>query len=153
MKKLIAVGAIACILTSSLCRADELTAAKAEELLKPMMATDCGVYYTEQGDPDFAGLDGKQICTYKPAVNRIANNGDTATAEYTHDRQFDNDLSVAWLNDYAKMESHKSPSLLFKKLKSNLENWRAHGSVDKGYRPAMATFKFEGGSWKVVAAP
>lgn len=144
---------LASIMVSKVCIAGDLTAADAEALLKPVMATDCGSYYTGQGNPDFADIEGKQICNYKPTVTRIINSGDTATVEYTHDRVFDNTMSMAWLNDYAKMEAHTTPSMMFKKLKSNLDGWRATGGVDKGYRPARATFRLTGGNWSVVAAP
>lgn len=144
---------LASMMASTSCLAADLTAPQAEALLKPVMATDCGVYYTEQGNPDFADLEGKQICTYKPTVTNISNNGDSAVVAYTHDRVFDNTLSVAWLSDYAKMEAHTSPSMMFKKLKSNLDGWRASGGVDKGYRPAKATFKLSGNAWTVVSAP
>lgn len=150
MKAFISACALASIMTSSICIADELTAAKAEALLKPVMATDCGVYYTTQGNPTFADVEGKQICSYKPTVTNISVNGDSAIVEYTHDRVFDDALSVAWLNDYSKVAS---PSMMFKKLKSNLDGWRASGGVDKGYRPAKATFKLAGGNWTVVSAP
>lgn len=153
MKASIYTCVLAGMMASNVCIAGELTAATAEALLKPVMATDCGVYYTGQGNPDFADIEGKQICSYKPTVTRISNDGDSAVVEYTHDRVFDNTLSVAWLNDYAKMEAHQSPSMMFKKLKSNLEGWRASGGVDKGYRPAKATFKLSGSAWAVVSAP
>lgn len=150
MKALISVCALTSVMMSGVCIAGELTAAKAEELLKPVMATDCGVYYTEQGNPTFADIDGKQICTYKPTVTNITNSGDSATVEYTHDRVFNPSLSAAWISDYAKLQS---PSMMFKKLKSNLDGWLASGGVDKGYRPAKATFKLSGSTWTVVSAP
>ncbi len=150
MKALISACALASVLVSNVSSAADLTAAKAEELLKPVMATDCGVYYTGQDNPYFADVAGKQICSYKPTVTSISNNGDSATVEYTHDRVFNNELSAEWLSDYAKLPS---PSMLFKKLKSNLDGWLASGGVDKGYRPAKATFKFTGGAWTVAAAP
>ncbi|WP_146165976.1 hypothetical protein [Stenotrophobium rhamnosiphilum] len=150
MKAFVSACTLASIMMSGVCIADELSTAKAEELLKPVMATDCGSYYTTQGNPTFADIEGKQICSYKPTVTRIINKGDEAIAEYTHDRVFDNNLSVAWLNDYTKLQS---PSMMFKKLKSNLDGWRASGGVDKGYRPAKATFKLSGGNWMVVTAP
>ena len=153
MKALIYTCALAGILGSTACIAGDLTAAEAETLLKPVMASDCGSYYTGQGNPDFADLEGKQICSYKPTVTRITNSGDSAIVEYTHDRVFDNTMAQAWLADYAKMEAHTSPSMMFKKLKSNLDGWRASGGVDKGYRPAKATFKLSGKSWTVVSAP
>lgn len=153
MRALFSICVLAAIASSNTCLAGDLTAAEAEALLKPVMATDCGVYYTEQGNADFADMEGKQICSYKPTVTHIANNGDSAVVEYTHDRVFDNTLSLAWLSDYAKMEARQSPSMLFKKLKSNLDGWRANGGVDKGYRPAKATFKLNGNTWTVVSAP
>ncbi len=153
MRAIFHICILASVVGSSNCIAGELTAAEAETLLKPVMATDCGIYYTEQGNPDFADLEGKQICTYRPTVTHIVNNADSAVVEYTHDRVFDDTLSLAWLSDYAKMETHQSPSMLFKKLKSNLDGWRASGGVDKGYRPAKATFKLSGSAWTVVSAP
>lgn len=154
MRLSIACAALAATIASINGYADDLTAAKAEALLKPVMATDCGVYYTEQGEPDFADLDGKLICSYAPKVTKITNGSDgTATVEYTHDRAFDSKLSAAWLSDYAKMEAHKSPSMLFKKLKSNLEMWLAQGGVNTGYRPAQAKFKLEPDGWHVIDAP
>lgn len=153
MKASIYTCVLASIMMSKVCIAGDLTAPEAEALLKPVMATDCGSYYTGQGNPDFADIEGKQICSYKPTVTRITNSGDSATVEYTHDRVFDNTMSLAWLSDYAKMEAHTTPSMMFKKLKSNLDGWRSSGGVDKGYRPAKATFKFAGNAWSVVSAP
>lgn len=153
MKAMTYTLALAATLASVTGFAADLTAPEAEALLKPVMATDCGSYYTGQGNPDFADIEGKQICNYKPTVTRINTSGDSAVVEYTHDRVFDNTMSLAWLNDYAKMESHATPSMMFKKLKSNLDGWRASGGVDKGYRPAKATFKLTGNAWAVVSAP
>jgi hypothetical protein len=153
VRAIFSICILSTVASSNACLAGDLTTAEAKALLKPVMATDCGVYYTEQGNPDFADMEGKQICSYKPTVTRISNNGDSAVVEYTHDRVFDNTLSQAWLSDYAKMEAHQSPSMLFKKLKSNLDGWRASGGVDRGYRPAKATFKLSGNAWSVVSAP
>lgn len=153
MRVFFTVAALAAAITSGNCIADDLSAAKAEELLQPVMPGDCGTYYTEQGEPDFADLDGKSFCTYKPRVIRIVMGNNSATAEYNRDRYFIDDLSVAWLKDYAKMQSHTTPSLLFQKLKSNLEKWRADGGVDHGPRPGRASFKLDAGGWRVDAAP
>lgn len=139
---------------SAHCLADDLTAAKAEELLQPAMTGDCGNYYTTQGEPEFADIDGKAMCTYKPRVTRLTVNGSSATAEYNRDRHFDDAMSQAWLKDYAKMEAQGAPSLLFKVLKTHLDKWRAEsGGVDSGPRPGEATFKLDGGVWKLDAAP
>jgi hypothetical protein len=135
--------------------ADDLSNAKAEELLLPYMSDDCGMYYTTQGHPDFADLDDKEMCRYKPRVLRIKASGDTATVDYNKDRYFGDEMAQAWLKDYAKMEAHETPSLLFKALKKNLDKWRAEsGGVDHGERPAPpASFKLENGAWKVASAP
>ncbi len=149
-----AVGLLAAMLMSANCMADDLTAAKAEELLQPLMKDDCGTYYTEQGEPDFADVDGKAMCTYKPRVTRLVMGNNSATVEYNHDRHFDNDMSLAWLKDYAKMEAHETPTPMFKALKKHLDSWRADsGGVDKGERPGQASFKFDAGAWRVDDAP
>ena len=154
MKSRIQWTALAAALLSFAAQADELSAGQAEALLKPVMATDCGVYYTEQGEPDFADLEGKLICSYQPRVTHISTAADgTTVVEYTHDRVFDSTMSAAWLGDYARMAAHKEPSMLFKKLKSNLEMWLAQGGVNTGYRPARATFKLGSNGWQVVDAP
>lgn len=153
MKAIFHICLLATVVASNTCIAGDLTATEAEALLKPVMATDCGIYYTGQGNPDFADIEEKQICSYKPTVTHITSNGDSATVEYTHDRVFDDAMSLAWLSDYAKMEAHTTPSMMFKKLKSNLDGWRANGGVDKGYRPARATFKLTGNTWAVSSAP
>jgi len=148
-----AVGVLVVIMSAN-CLADDLTASKAEELLQPFMTNDCGSYYTEQGEPDFADLEGKAMCTYKPRVIRIVMGNNSATVAYNHDRHFDNDLSVAWLKDYAKMEGHEAPSLLFKALKTHLDKWRADsGGVDSAERPGQASFKLVANVWSVDAAP
>ncbi len=149
---------LACILAatavSTHCLADDLTAAKAEELLTPLMSTDCGYYYTEQGEPDFADIEGKSMCVYKPRVIRISMGGNSATVDYNKDRHFDDAMSLAWLSDYAKMTAKEPPSLLFKTLKAHLDKWRAEsGGVDNAERMAKATFTFDGTSWKVSSAP
>ncbi|HZR35424.1 MAG TPA: hypothetical protein VFA75_08615 [Nevskia sp.] len=134
--------------------ADELTTARAEELLQPYMSNDCGSYYTTQGEPDFADLEDKQMCVYQPRVTRIRVSGSTASVDYNKDRHFTEEMSQAWLKDYAKMEAHQTPSLLFKTLKTHLEKWRADsGGVDHADRFATASFKLENGAWKVDAAP
>ncbi len=149
-----ALAACASASFSLACMADDLTAAQAEALLQPYMTHDCGSYYTEQGEPDFADLEDKAMCTYHPRVTHLSVNGDHASVLYNHDRYFDNDMSVAWLADYAKMEAHEIPTLLFKTLKLHLDKWRAEsGGVDKADRPGQATFKLEGGVWKVDSAP
>ncbi|MDB5987490.1 MAG: hypothetical protein JWR16_2543 [Nevskia sp.] len=153
MRAFYAVAVLAAAVVSGTCIADDLSAAKAEELLQPVMPKDCGSYYTSQGEPDFADIEDKTFCTYKPRVTRIVMGTNSATAEYNRDRHFDNDLSVAWLKDYAKMQSHTTPSLLFQKLKSNLDKWRADGAVDRAPRPGKATFKLDAGGWQVDSAP
>jgi hypothetical protein len=146
--------ALAALVISGNCMADDLTAAKAEELLQPLMTTDCGSYYTEQGEPDFADLEGKAMCVYKPRVTRLVMGNNSATVAYNHDRHFDNDMSLAWLKDYAKMEAHEAPSLMFKALKTHLDKWRADsGGVDSADRPGQASFKLDATGWHVDAAP
>ncbi len=142
-------------LSSTAGLADDLTNARAEELLLPYMSDDCGMYYTTQGHPDFADVDDKQMCRYKPRVTRIRVSGDSASVDYNKDRWFGDEMAQAWLKDYAKMEAHETPSLLFKALKKNLDKWRAEsGGVDHGERPGpTATFKLENGAWKVASAP
>jgi hypothetical protein len=154
MKTLYSAGALAVLFLSAGCMADDLTAAKAEELLQPSMSNDCGSYYTEQGEPDFADLEGKAMCIYKPRVTRITMGNNSASVEYNHDRHFDNDMSEAWLKDYAKMEAHEAPSLMFKALKTHLDKWRANSAgVDNAERPGQATFKLDASGWKVDSAP
>ena len=154
MRAFYVVGAVAAVVMSANCMADDLTAAKAEELLQPLMSDDCGSYYTEQGEPDFADLEGKAMCTYKPRVTRVVMGSGSATVEYNHDRHFENDMSVAWLKDYAKMEAHETPSMLFKALKTHLDKWRAEsGGVDHGDRPGRASFKLDATGWHVDSAP
>ena len=140
--------------------ADDLTNAKAEELLAPFMDNqNCGNYYTTQGEPQFADIDSKAMCTYKPRVTRLSVNGSTAKADYNKDRLFGDAMSQAWLKDYAQMEAdeakqHETPSLLFRTLKAHLDKWRAEaGGLDHGPRPASATFKLNNGIWKVDSAP
>lgn len=142
-------------LASMPCMAQEaLTQAQAEALLKPYMSKDCGSYYTTQGEPDFADLDNKAMCTYEPRVTRLKVNGASAAADYNHDRHFDEAMAQAWLADYAKMEAHQSPSLLFKTLKKNLERWRTESAgVDHAERPGGATFRYGNGTWQVESAP
>ena len=150
----ICAAALAAMCVSGECLAEDLTAAKAEELLLPAMTGDCGNYYTTQGEPEFADIDGKAMCVYKPRVTKLTMKGDTAVAEYNHDRHFDEAMSQAWLKDYAKMEAQGPPSLLFKVLKTHLDKWRAEsGGVDSGPRPGSATFKLDGGVWKLDSAP
>ena len=154
MKAFHVTAALAAMVLSANCMADDLTAAKAEELLQPFMTNDCGTYYTEQGEPDFAELESKPMCIYKPRVTRLQMGSNSATVEYNHDRHFTNEMSLAWLADYTKMEAHEKPSLMFKTLKAHLDKWRADsGGVDSGDRPGRATFKFDGGVWKVDSAP
>lgn len=154
MKTIYAAGALVAMVISANCMADDLTAAKAEELLQPFMKDDCGTYYTEQGEPDFADIDGKSMCIYKPRVTRIVMGNNSATVDYNHDRHFDNDMSVAWLKDYAKMEAHEPATPLFKALKTHLDKWRAEsGGVDRVERPGQATFKLDASGWKVDSAP
>ena len=148
------IAAAMALSLSGHCLAADLTTAQAEALLQPVMTKDCGTYYTEQGEPDFADLEGKAICTYKPRVTRLVILSSTsAGAEYNRDRLFDNTLSVAWLKDYAKMEAHETPSLLFKTLKAHLDTWRAAGSLDHGPRPGQATFKLAATGWLIDQAP
>ena len=154
MRAIDVTGALAALVLSAHCMADDLTNAKAEELLQPLMKADCGAYYTGQGEPDFADLEGKAMCIYKPRVTKLVMGNNSASVEYNHDRHFDNDLSVAWLADYAKMEAHKSPSMLFGALKKHLDKWRADsGGVDRADRPGKATFKLDASGWKVDSAP
>jgi hypothetical protein len=135
-------------------QADDLTAARAGELLQPAMTNDCGNYYTTQGEPDFADLEGKAMCTYQPRVTKLTVKDSSAIAEYNRDRHFDEAMSQAWLKDYAKMEAQGPPSLLFKVLKAHLDKWRAEsGGVDSGPRPGAATFKLDSGVWKLDSAP
>jgi hypothetical protein len=154
MKAVYAAAVLAAVISSP-CRAQDLTNAKAEELLQPAMTKDCGSYYTTQGEPDFADLDGKAMCVYQPRVTRISLRGaDSASVEYNHDRHFDDAMAEAWLKDYAKMEAHETPSLLFKTLKKNLDRWRSESAgVDHGPRPGYATFKLDAGGWKLDSAP
>jgi len=153
VKSFYAVAALAAVVVSGNGMADDLTPAKAEELLQPVMLKNCGAYYTEQGDPEFADLDNKYICTYKPKVSRVTMGSGTASVDYTHDRYFDSALSAAWLKDCAKMEAEGPLSLLYKKLKSNLQGWLSSGGVDKNYKPAKATFKLTTAGWQVDSAP
>ena len=147
-------AALASVLMSANCLADDLTTAKAQELLQPLMSKDCGSYYTEQGEPDFAELDGKAMCAYQPRVTRIVMGNNSASVDYNHDRHFDNDMSIAWLKDYAKMEAHEAPTLLFKVLKTHLDKWRADsGGVDSADRPGHASFKLDANGWRVDSAP
>jgi hypothetical protein len=134
--------------------AADLTPSQAEALLLPVMSNDCGSYYTTQGEPDFANLENKPICHYQPRVTRlVVLSSTTAGVDYNHDRHFDNPPSEAWLKDYAKMEAHETPSLLFRTLRKNLERWRSEGGVDRGERPGQATFKLEAAGWRVDKAP
>jgi hypothetical protein len=154
VKAFYAAAALAVFLIGANSLADDLSNAQAEQLLLPAMTSDCGSYYTTQGEPDFADLEGKAMCSYKPRVTRLTVNGSSAKAEYNHDRHFDDAMSQAWLKDYAKMEAHDTPSLLFKTLKAHLDKWRAEsGGVDSGPRPGVATFKLDGGVWKLDTAP
>jgi hypothetical protein len=154
--------AAAALATAILCApaiADDLTASQAEKLLQPLMLNTCGTYYTEQGEPAFADLESKPMCTYVPRVTRLQVSGNTATADYNHDRFFGDVMAVAWLADYAKMEADEkahndSPSLLFKTLKAHLDKWRAEsGGFDKADRPGRATFKLDASGWHVDSAP
>jgi len=149
------VAGLTALLVSGAGMADDLGAAQAEALLLPYMSDDCGLYYTTQGHPDFADVDDKAMCSYRPRVTRIKVSGDTAAVDYNKDRYFGEEMSQAWLKDYAKMEAHETPSLLFKALKKNLDKWRAEsGGVDHGERPApTASLKLENGAWKVASAP
>lgn len=154
MKFFFCAMTVTALAVSAECAADGLTAAKAEELLQPAMSNDCGNYYTTQGEPEFADIDGKAMCVYKPRVTKLTVKDNTASAEYNHDRHFDDAMSQAWLKDYAKMEALGPPSLLFKVLKAHLDKWRAEsGGVDSGPRPGTATFKLDGGVWKLDSAP
>jgi hypothetical protein len=145
---------VAALAVSAECPAEELSAARAAELLQPAMTGDCGSYYTTQGEPEFADIDGKAMCTYQPRVTKLTVKDSSATAEYNRDRHFDEAMSQAWLKDYAKMEAQGPPSLLFKVLKAHLDKWRAEsGGVDSGPRPGAATFKLDGGVWKLDSAP
>jgi hypothetical protein len=147
------VAALAAAIISGICSAQELTPAQAEELLQAKMPAECGIYYTSQGEPEFAALADKVICKYRPKVTRIAMtaNGGAATADYTRDREFDSELTTIWLDAYARMAPRKPDSLLFKKLKSNLESYRANGGFDRGYKPSKASFKLSADGWKVVS--
>jgi len=148
------VAGLAVAMASFNSLADDLTAAQAETLLQPYMSNDCGSYYTTQGEPDFADLEDKQMCVYQPRVTRITVSGNTASADYNKDRHFIEAMSLAWLKDYARMESHQTPSLLFKALKTHLDKWRADsGGVDRADRFGSASFKLENGAWKVDSAP
>lgn len=151
MKKMFLAAALVC--ASPWCHAEELTAAKAEELLQPQMPGECGSYYTSQGEPEFAALEGKVICQYRPKVTHLSldSSGTAAAVNYTRDRAFDSALSTAWLDAYAKMEPRNPNSLLFRKLKSNLESYRANGGFDHGYKPSKASLKFVEGEWKVMS--
>lgn len=133
------------------CHAQELTPDAAAAMLTPLMPPECGSYYTTQGEPEFAALADKTMCRYRPAVTRVdmdAKRG-MATVAYTRDREFDAQLGQLWLDAYARMEPRKPDSLLFKKLKSNLESFREHGGFDRGYKPSKATFRLEADGWKV----
>lgn len=142
--------ALATALIGANCAADDLTNAKAEELLLPAMSNDCGNYYTTQGEPDFADIDNKPMCVYHPRVTSLKVNGSTAAVNFNKDRYFTEEMSQAWLKDYARMEAHESPSLLFKTLKNHLDKWRAEsGGVDKADRYGSATLKLDNGAWKV----
>lgn len=149
------IAAAMALTFSGQCPAAQLTPAQAEALLLPVMAKDCGNYYTTQGEPDFADLEGKAMCTYHPRVTRLVILGpDRAGVDYNHDRHFEDATSVAWLKDYAKMEAHETPSLLFRTLKAHLDKWRAESAgVDQGPRPGQATFKLESSGWRVDQAP
>jgi hypothetical protein len=156
VRAIYALGALAVLAMSGNCLADDLTAAKAEELLLPLMSKDCGSYYadSDQDEPDFADLNGKALCVYKPRVPRVAMSGNTAKVEYNHDRHFDKDISAAWLKDFDKMASHETPTPLFQALKKNLEKWRNNSAgVDSNDRPGVATFKLDASGWHVDSAP
>jgi hypothetical protein len=152
--RVLSAAMLAATIVSAPCLAEDLSAAKAEELLRPLMKDDCGSYYTEQGEPDFADLEGKAMCIYQPRATRLSMSGNSATVDYNHDRHFDNDMSRAWLKDYAKMEAHEAPTPMFKALKNHLDKWRAEsGGVDRADRPGRASFKLDATGWKVDSAP
>ena len=154
MRAICMAAGLVVAMASATCIADDLTAAKAEELLQPYMTNDCGNYYTTQGEPDFADLDDKAMCVYKPRVTSIKVSGSTATVNFNKDRHFTEEMSQAWLKDYAKMEAHETPSLMFKALKKHLDKWRAEsGGVDSGDRFGTANFKLDAGAWKVDSLP
>lgn len=154
MKACYAVVVLAVLGVSVDCRADDLTATKAQELLQPVMGDDCGFYYTEQGEPDFAELENKPACIYRPRVTQVVMGNNSATVEYNHDRDFNTPVADAWLKDYAKMEAHIAPTMMFKALKKNLEKWKAESAgVDHTPRPGQATFKLDATGWKVDSAP
>ena len=154
MKLFYAAAALAAMFVCAECAAEDLTAAKAEELLKPYMTNTCGTYYTEQDEPDFADLADKPMCTYVPRVTHIKMSGDGASVDYNHDRHFGDAMAIAWLKDYDKMAAHEQPSLMFRVLKEHLDKWRSQSAgVDNADRFGSATFKLDAGGWHVVSAP
>lgn len=146
------IAALAVTFMAGAGRADELSAQKAEQLLSPAMSHDCGTYYTEQGDPAFAEIDGKPMCNYVPRITSLKPGDGSASADFNRDRYFDETMSQTWLKDYAAMEAKGTPGIIYKALKKNLEKWRAEtNGVDKAARPGHATFKLEGGTWKLAS--
>ncbi len=138
------------VLGSGASLADELSTTQAEALLQPAMSQDCGSYYTTQGEPDFADIENKPMCVYQPRVTSIKLNGGSAAVNFNKDRHFTEEMSQAWLKDYARMEAHETPSLLFKTLKNHIDKWRAeNGGVDRADRYGSAMFRLENGSWKL----
>jgi hypothetical protein len=143
-------AAIALLCVTGVVRAEELTQIKAEQLLTPAMTHDCGSYYTEQGDPAFADIDGKPMCNYVPRITSFSASGEGARADFNRDRYFDEAMSQTWLKDYAVMESRGTPGIIYKALKKNLDKWRAESAgVDRAARPGHATFKLDGDAWRL----